>query len=157
MPHTDTSPASTTDAVDGAVRPLPTFRHDHVALRVADFETTVRWYVDRLDFTETQRWPSGDLQLAYLERGGVKLEVLAGAAPAPGSQATELGATFGAEGLHHVCFAVDDLAATVAALAARGVPTLGEPFTVADIGRDLAFIQDPSGNLIELSAPSAVI
>lgn len=151
MPYTATSSAG---ALDAAAHPLPTFRHDHVALRVADFDTTVAWYVERLGFTPTQQWPSGDLQLAYLERGDVKLEILAGAAPVLGQPATDLGATFGAEGLHHVCLAVDDLAATIDALAARGVPTLGEPFTVADIGRDLAFIQDPSGNLIELSSPS---
>lgn len=150
MPLTDTPSA----ALPETKAPLPTFRHDHVALRVADLDVAVRWYTERLDFTVTQTWPSGDLQLAYLERADVKLELLAGSDPTRVPQATDLSATFGVEGIHHLCLAVDDLRSTVAALADRGVPTLGEPFTVADIDRDLAFIQDPSGNLIELSATS---
>jgi len=42
---------------------------------------------------------------------------------------------------------------TLAELKARGVPLLGEPFVVEEIGRRLVFIKDNSGNLIEFSGP----
>ena len=130
-----------------------TFRHDHVALRVADYAATVRWYTDKLDFQVDREWPFADMQLAYLSNGTAKLELLGGAAPAAQEHVTALDATFGAERLHHFCLAVDDLDAIVAELAQREVPLLGEPFVVEEIGRRLAFLEDNAGNLIELSAP----
>ena len=60
------------------------------------------------------------------------------------------------ERLHHFCLAVDDLDAVVAELAERGVPLLGEPFVVEEIDRRLAFLEDNSGNLIELSAANSL-
>jgi catechol 2,3-dioxygenase-like lactoylglutathione lyase family enzyme len=133
---------------------LDTLRHDHVALRVADYEATVRWYTTKLGFSVDLEWPFGDLQLAYLSRGSVKIELLAGADPAPQERFAELDNSFGAERVHHVCLAVDDLDSTLAELAERDVPLLAEPFVVGEIGRRRAFIEDNAGNLIELSAPS---
>jgi len=93
------------------------------------------------------------LQLAYLSRGSAKIEVLAGAGPAPQERFAQLDKSFGVERLHHFCLAVDDLDAAIAELAERDVPLLGEPFVVEEIGRRLAFLEDNAGNLIELSAP----
>src|SRR6476469_232178 len=61
--------------------------------------------------------------------------------------------TFKHEGVNHFCLRVDDLDVTLAELEARGVPLLGEPFVVEEIGRRLAFIKDNSGNRIEFSGP----
>ena len=61
--------------------------------------------------------------------------------------------TFRHEGVNHFCLRVDDLDLTLAELKARGVPLLGEPFVVEEIGRRLAFIKDNSGNRIEFSGP----
>ena len=133
---------------------LDTLRHDHVALRVADYEATVRWYTDKLGFTVEREWPFGELQLAYLTRGSAKIELLAGADPERQPRVAALDQTFGAERVHHVCLAVEDLDATLAELAEREVPLLGEPFVVEEIGRRLAFVQDNAGNLLELSAPA---
>ena len=133
---------------------LDTLRHDHVALRVADYEATVRWYTTKLGFTVEREWPFGDLQLAYLTRGDARIELLAGGDPAPQEPVAQLDQSFGAERVHHVCLAVEDLDATLAELAEREVALLGEPFVVEAIGRRLAFIQDNAGNLLELSAPA---
>jgi glyoxylase I family protein len=132
---------------------LSTLRHDHVALRVADYAATVRWYTEKLGFQVDLEWPFGDMQLAYLSRGTAKIELLAGAGPAPQERFGDLGDSFGTERLHHFCLAVDDLDAVVAELAERDVALLGEPFVVEAIGRRLAFLEDNAGNLIELSAP----
>jgi lactoylglutathione lyase/glyoxylase I family protein len=132
---------------------LSTLRHDHIALRVADYAGTVEWYTTKLGFTVDQEWPFGAMQLAYLSRGTAKIELLAGDGPAPQERYAQLDASFGRERLHHFCLAVDDLDAVVAELAERGVPLLGEPFVVEEIDRRLAFLEDNAGNLIELSAP----
>jgi lactoylglutathione lyase/glyoxylase I family protein len=130
-----------------------TLRHDHVALRVVDYDGTLRWYAEKLDFHVDQEWPFGDMRLAYISNGTAKIEVLGGSVAAPQPATTSLDATFGTEGLHHFCLAVDDLDATIAELTRRDVPLLGEPFVVAEIGRRLQFLVDNSGNRIELSAP----
>jgi catechol 2,3-dioxygenase-like lactoylglutathione lyase family enzyme len=132
---------------------LSSLRHDHIALRVSDYAGTVEWYTSKLGFHVDQEWPFGEMQLAYLSRGTAKIELLAGAGPAPQEHFATLDASFGQERLHHFCLAVDDPDAVVAELADRDVPLLGEPFVVAEINRRLAFLEDNSGNLIELSAP----
>ena len=133
--------------------PYAGLRHDHVALRVADYDAAVRWYTEKLDFTVDVEWPFGAMQLAYLSHGSAKIELLAGAGPAPQEHTAALDASFGRERIHHLCLAVDDVDAVVAELARRGVDLVGEPFEVAEIGRRLAFLEDDSGNLIELSGP----
>lgn len=142
-------------AVPSASSALPAFRHDHVALRVADREAAARWYADHLGFTVTLRWAVGDLDLAYLERGDVRIELIGGGDVRPGRPpvAASLDATFAQAGVHHLCVAVDNVDAMVTALAARGVSPFGQPFDVPDIARTLAFVQDPFGNLIEFSGP----
>ena len=132
---------------------LDTVRHDHVALRVADYAATINWYTEKLGFTVDLEWTSGELQLAYLSRGSAKIELLAGAGPAPQERFSALDESFGVERVHHVCLAVDDLDAALAELTDREVPLLGEPFVVEEIGCRLAFVEDNAGNLIELSAP----
>jgi catechol 2,3-dioxygenase-like lactoylglutathione lyase family enzyme len=127
--------------------------HDHVALRVVDYEAAVDWYTTKLDFTIDQQWPFGDMKLAYLSNGRVKIEILGASEAELQLAPTSLGDTFGTERVHHFCIAVDDLDATVEELRRRGVSFLAEPFVVEEIGRRLAFITDNSGNMIELSAP----
>ena len=60
-------------------------------------------------------------------------------------------------GLNHVCFAVDDMAATLAKLAAAGITTRNEVMEFHD--RKLVFLNGPDGVVVELaqwlsSAPS---
>jgi catechol 2,3-dioxygenase-like lactoylglutathione lyase family enzyme len=128
-------------------------RHDHVALRVVDYDAALDWYTTKLDCTVDQQWSFGDMRLAYLSNGNVKIEILGASEAELQVVPTSLGETFGSERVHHFCIAVDDLDATVEELRRRGVSFLGEPFVVEEIGRRLAFITDNSGNMIELSAP----
>jgi glyoxylase I family protein len=133
--------------------PLDSLLHDHIALRVSDYAVTVAWYTQKLGFHIDQEWPFGDLQLAYLSRGTAKIEILGGGDAAPQSRFDDISASFGSERLHHFCLAVDDLNGVIEELSRRGVGLVGEPFVVEEIGRRLAFVEDNSGNLIELSAP----
>jgi glyoxylase I family protein len=136
------------------VTTLGSLRHDHVALRVVDYDAAIDWYTTKLDFTVDQEWPYGDMKLAYLSNGSVKIEILGGSEAEPQVPPANLADTFGSERIHHFCIAVDDLDATVEELRRRGVSFLGEPFVVEQIGRRLAFLTDNDGNMIELSAPA---
>jgi catechol 2,3-dioxygenase-like lactoylglutathione lyase family enzyme len=127
--------------------------HDHIAIRVVDYAGTLRWYTEKLDFRVDVEWPYGDMQLAYLSNGTAKVEVLGGATAEPQPDPTSLEPTFQHEGLNHFCLAIDDFDGTLAELRTRGVELVGEPFVVEEINRELAFVKDNSGNLIELSAP----
>ena len=57
----------------------------------------------------------------------------------------ELGTAYG-----HVAYSVDDLAATLAALAGQGIEPEREPYRVRDGGSLICFVQDPDGYRIEL-------
>lgn len=127
-------------------------RHDHVALRVTDLDTAIAWYEDKLDFAVEQRFGVEDRDYAYVVNGTVRIELIGGADPRPREVPTEMRTTFGEEGLHHLCVEVDDVDAIVAELDARGVPVIAGPFTAAGVGRRIAFVTDPVGTIIELSA-----
>ena len=129
--------------------------HDHIAMRVVDYDGTVAWYREKLDFELDQEWPFGDMRLAYMHNGSAKIEILGGSIAEPQEQVDSLEPTLRHEGLNHFCLRVDDLDLTLAELEARGVPQLGEPFVVEEIGRRLAFVKDNSGNRIEFSGPLA--
>ena len=130
-----------------------TLNHDHTALRVVDFDGTLAWYRDKLDFTLDRQWPFADMQMAFISHGDVRIEVLGGSTAEPQEDVQSLESTFRREGVHHLCLAVSDLEDTLEELGARGVGVVGEPFVVAEVSRRVAFIKDNSENLIELSAP----
>lgn len=129
-------------------------RGAHVAVRVPDFEASKKWYVEKLDFRIVHEWPFGDLQLAYLAPANDDnfwIELLAGGNPAPAANYTDLNESLHPAGYHHFCLDVKSVDETIAELRKRGVTIVGEPFNLAAIGKRLAFLSDPWGNLIELA------
>ena len=60
----------------------------------------------------------------------------------------ELGTAYG-----HIAVRVDDLDATLAALAARGIKPERPPYQVREGGSWLCFVQDPDGYRIEMIGP----
>lgn len=132
------------------------FRHAHVCLRVPDYEAAKSWFVDKLDFRVVHEWPEPMLgvQMGYLAAAGddgTILEVVGGNDPeASPSAESDFVATFGFQGLHHVCFTVPSVDRTVENLKSRNVRVVAEPFNVEAIARRIAFFADPWGNLFEL-------
>jgi methylmalonyl-CoA/ethylmalonyl-CoA epimerase len=88
-------------------------RIDHVGVAVRDIDTALPFYVDVLGMKVSVdvRLADGSARLAYLEAGDTTLQLVQPLLP--GSVADFL--TSHGEGLHHVCFAVDDLATALAA------------------------------------------
>lgn len=129
-------------------------RGHHVALRVPDFESSKRWFVEKLDFRVIHEWPFGELHLAYLAPAtddNFWIELLGDQAPVPQPEYGDLGESLEQAGYHHFCINVADIDATVTELKRRGVNVLGETIYLEAIGRRLAFFADPWGNVIELA------
>jgi catechol 2,3-dioxygenase-like lactoylglutathione lyase family enzyme len=99
-------------------------RIDHVAIMVRSIDQALPNFVDRLKMklVSDDLVPAVGARLAFLDGGNTKLQLVE--PTAPGwllDQLEERG-----EGLHHVCFVVPDIEATVARLApGADVPIMG--------------------------------
>lgn len=134
--------------------PFSGMKGNHVALRVPDFEASKKWFTEKLDFRVIHEWPFGELSLAYLAPAADDhfwIELLAGGNPADRPAYGGLNESLHRAGYHHFCINVDDMDATLAELRKRDVNIISEAFELEVIGRRLAFIADPWGNLIELA------
>jgi len=120
----------------------------HVALRVADFEATLRFYQDGLGFVRAYGWGEGDSRAAMLDTGdGNYLEVFAGGKNAPGAELPE-----GA--LLHFALRTADVDGAYARALAAGARSQVEPKDVTLPGDPpvpvrLAFVKGLDGEVIE--------
>lgn len=123
---------------------------NHVAIVVSDIEQALGFWQDALglELDHVEDVPSQKAAVAFLPLGGSEVELVQ-----PGSPETGAG-KFLAErggGMHHLCFEVDDLAAKLEELKAKGVRLINE--TPQELpGRRLAFVHPKStgGVLVEL-------
>ncbi len=131
-----------------------TLKNGHIGISVTDVEATIEWYTEKLDFVVEQRFSVNNLSFAFLTHEDVKLEILGGATTNETPAITDIVASLNPARLHHLCFAVADLQATLEELRSRDVNVIGEPFDVAAIGQRVAFVTDNSGNVIEITEPT---
>jgi glyoxylase I family protein len=134
--------------------PLAGMNGNHVGIRVPDYKAAIKWYTEKLDFRIVHEWPYADEQLAYLAPANSNdfwLEVLAGGKLKSPVKYDDLGKSLEESGYHHICLHVEDINKTIAELKRRDVKIIGQPFYLDAISRNLAFFQDPWGNMIELA------
>ncbi|HEY9013154.1 MAG TPA: VOC family protein [Devosia sp.] len=117
----------------------------HVAIKVTDLDRSLAFYVEKLGFEEMLRLHNkdGSTWLVYLRiTDDQYLEIFPGAENdrAPG---------WNANGMNHMCLAVEDIRGVVAQIEAAGIPLL-MPLKLALDGNWQAWIEDPDGNRIEL-------
>ncbi|MBE9462656.1 VOC family protein [Dyadobacter subterraneus] len=127
---------------------------NHVGIRVPDYAAAIKWYTEKLDFRVIHEWDYADEKLAYLAPANTNdfwIEILAGGKLIPNTKFNDLGKSLESGGYHHLCVHVTNLNKVLAELKKRGVTVVGQPFYLDAITRNLAFIQDPWGNMIELS------
>lgn len=115
----------------------------HVAYSVSNLDAALDFYCVKLGLSEAFRLfhDDGSPWIVYLLVGhGGFLELFPGGQPGAGR----------VEGSYrHLCLVVDDMAATLAELRARGMALAGE----ANVGKDgntQFWLTDPDGNRIEL-------
>jgi lactoylglutathione lyase/glyoxylase I family protein len=126
----------------------------HLALRVPDAEGSKRWFVEKLDFRVVCEWPMGEHRCAWLRspgENGFIIEIVGGNSPEPNPEFETVEETLEFGGYHHVSIEVRSVAEALAELGRRGVRTVGDPFDVIPIGRRVAFVADPWGNMVELA------
>lgn len=97
----------------------PIRRLDHVAVVVRDTEEALRFYSGRLGLAvaSSEEIPTPHVRLTYLDAGNAYVQLVE-----PLDADSPLAAWLDEHGggLHHICFAVDDVAAAVASLSDPG-------------------------------------
>jgi lactoylglutathione lyase len=110
---------------------------------VADVGRSLEFYAGVLGLTPGYRWPAegeGDPQFVVVALGESSLGLV--------QAKTELG---GAVDRFELCFYTDDVDVVMRQLRIKGVPVLQEPEDMP-WGERMAFVADPDGNRIHLTA-----
>jgi methylmalonyl-CoA/ethylmalonyl-CoA epimerase len=99
---------------------------DHVAVMVADSEAALRYFRDRLGLrvVAVDEPPEVPVRLTYLDLGNAFLQLVE---PLDPDHPTAAWLAANGEGLHHICFGVDDVEDELRRLGPPGaaVPPLG--------------------------------
>ena len=128
-------------------------RIDHLGIAVKDLAAAERLFallLGRERAEGREEVPSERVRVAFFPVGESRLELLEPTGPeSPIHKALEKRG----EGIHHLCFAVDDLDAEVARLRAAGFQFVGDAPRPGSGGHRVAFIHPKSagGILVELS------
>ncbi len=124
---------------------------DHVGVAVRDLEEALQWYRDALGLAvgPPEDVPAQRVRVRFVQTGGAPIELLE--ATDPDSPVARFLQKRG-PGLHHVAFAVEDLAAALDGLRARGVRLVDEAPRPGAHGTLVAFVHPASahGVLVEL-------
>ena len=122
----------------------------HIGLAVRSLDEILPFYRDVLGMPETALADSDGARIAGLVAGESLVELLEPATP--DSPIDRFIARRG-PGIHHICFAVDDLDATLDRCRAAGVRLIDETPRVGAEGKRIAFLHpaSTSGVLVELS------
>lgn len=127
---------------------------DHIAIAVRSLQSACRIYADVLGMCDwtIEEIAEQKVRVAVLPMGESRIELLEATAddsPIAGFLSKR------GEGLHHICFQVEDLAGELEKLEAAGIRLIDQYPRVGAGGRLIAFLH-PSGTagvLIELSQP----
>lgn len=129
-------------------------RIDHIGIAVESLSAAKALYGDvfglRLVFEEEV--PTEKVRVAAYDGGGMRIELLESTAP-DGPIGRHLAAR--GPGIHHVCYRVDDIRATLDRLAAAGVRLIDTAPRPGAGGCQVAFIhpKGAGGVLVEISQP----
>ena len=100
-------------------------RLDHVGIVVYSVDESLRTYCDEMGFRLLQRMsiPEQLVEAAFLDAGNSTIELIA---PTDAESGTARFLQKRGEGPHHVCYEVDDIVQTLAALRDEGVQLIDE-------------------------------
>jgi methylmalonyl-CoA/ethylmalonyl-CoA epimerase len=130
---------------------MSAYKIDHLGLAVASIEGAMDVY-RALGLSEAWREdvPSQQVRAAFLPVGESRIELLE--PTSPDSPVARFLARRG-EGLHHICFAVENLESALADLRAKGFRLIHAAPIVGASGKRVAFLHPKAGHgvLIELS------
>src|SRR5690606_1252824 len=124
---------------------------NHIAIVVSDLDESLRFWVDALglELAHTEHVASQAVDVAFVPVGDSKIELLK---PTDNESGVARYLEKRGAGMHHLCFEVDDIVATLTHLKEVGVQLINEAPVVGSDGRKFAFIHPKSANgvLVEL-------
>lgn len=132
---------------------MPPFikRIDHIALVVENIDKALEFWQDALgmELSHMEDVPSEQSMVAFLPAKNSEIELVQPTEPDSGV-ARYLDKR--GPGLHHICFEVYDIEATMAQLKAKGIRLINEKPEIGTGGKKIAFIHPESthGVLVEL-------
>ena len=120
-------------------------RLDHVAVLVRSTDDALRFYRDHLGLVvhSSEEIPSPPVRLTYLDAGNAFVQLVE-----PLESDSDLAKWLDAhgEGLHHICFGVDDVANAVSTLSEDGSPVM----LGTGRGRVSGFVTTSGGNGVRI-------
>jgi methylmalonyl-CoA/ethylmalonyl-CoA epimerase len=119
----------------------------HVGIVVEDLERSVAEWERRFGVRASGMWTGEDagVRVAFFETGGTRIELVEYTGPVVERFGPVLARR---DGVHHVCFRVDDLEAALSAMKARGVLVV-PGFPVEGAHGRIAFLEpEPSTGLV---------
>jgi methylmalonyl-CoA/ethylmalonyl-CoA epimerase len=124
---------------------------DHIAIVVEDIEAALGFWRDTLglELDHIEDVPEQQSLVAFLPSGGSEVELIK---PTTDDSGVARYLQKRGPGMHHICFEVDDIHATLAFMKEKGVRLINEtPMTVSG-GKKIAFVhpQSTNGVLVEL-------
>lgn len=124
---------------------------DHIGLAVEDMDEALRIWSETLGLavTHDETVAEQGTRVVFLDGHNAEIELLGALGPdTPVGKFIEKRGP----GMHHICFAVDDLEAAMQAVAAQGLELIDETPRIGAKGKRLAFVHPKSahGVLIEL-------
>lgn len=123
----------------------------HIAIVVNDLENAMDFWVDilGLPLAHMEHVPDQDVDVAFLPSGESEIELLQ---PIGGGSGVARYMQKRGPGMHHICFEVDDIVATLRRMKAAGVPLIDEEPTIGTGGKKIAFVhpKGTGGVLVEL-------
>jgi methylmalonyl-CoA/ethylmalonyl-CoA epimerase len=123
---------------------------EHIGIAVKDIKTVSKFYTDVFgcQISEETEIPERKLRIAFVEISGVKLEFLM---PTDKESVVAKYIDKKGEGIHHICFELDDVEKAISELKQKGVE-LVDKLRMGAEGKKIVFLQPKSvfGVLIEL-------
>lgn len=130
---------------------MPPIRINHIAVVVEDVHAALNFWQRALglSLSHTERNEGEEVEIAFLPVGDSEIELIAPITE--GSGVAKFLANRG-PGLHHLCIEVDNIATSMAQLAANGAQLINESPRIRDDGTRYAFVHPKStgGVLVEL-------
>jgi methylmalonyl-CoA/ethylmalonyl-CoA epimerase len=126
-------------------------RIDHIAIVVDDIDASLDFWEDALglNVSHIEEVPDQESIVAFLPSGKSEVELVE-----PTSQTSGVAKYLARRGpgMHHICFEVEDIRATLTRLKHHGVKLINEEPTIGTGGKQIAFIhpRSSSGVLVEL-------
>jgi len=124
---------------------------DHIAIVVPDIDAALAFWRDALglELSHQEEVSEQESLIAFLPVGESEVELVE---PTTETSGIARYVAKRGPGMHHICFEVDDIEATLARLKEQGVQLINEGPTIGAGGKRIAFIHPKStgGVLVEL-------